>query len=177
MEYQSMEYPGHIEHHVEVHKFHTGVVTGTVILALVLETFLLVHLRRLDVVELPLLVTIYFGLSRRNASAGLLLGMAIGVAQDSLSHTPLGLYGIAKTVVGFVASSIGARIDVEHPISRFALTLVFFHLHNVVFVLTKRLVLAQHEPFMTTKLVFASLVNAGVAVILFPLLDRFRKPS
>ncbi len=121
-----MEYPGHIEHHVEVHKFHTGVVTGTVILALVLETFLLVPISAvLDVVELPLLVTIYFALSRRNASAGLLLGMAIGVAQDSLSHTPLGLYGIAKTVVGFVASSIGARIDVEHPISRFALTLHF----------------------------------------------------
>ena len=65
----------------------------------------------------------------------------------------------------------------EHPISRFALTLIFFHLHNAVFVLTKRLVLAQHEPLMTTKLLIASLVNAGAAVILFPLLDRFRKPS
>src|ERR1700722_13481671 len=172
-----MEIQTHADQHIEVHKFHAGVVTGSVVLALVIEAFLLVHFRSADLLELPLLVTIYFGLSRRNPSAGLLLGMVIGLAQDSLSHTPIGLYGIAKTVVGFVASSIGARIDVEHPISRFALTLVFFHLHNVVFVLTKRLVLAQHEPFMTTKLVFASLVNAGVAVILFPLLDRFRKPS
>ncbi len=86
-----MEYQGHFEHHVEMHKFHTGVVTGAVILALVLETFLLVHLRSADVIELPLLVTIYFALSRRNASAGLLLGMVIGMAQDSLSHTPIGL--------------------------------------------------------------------------------------
>jgi rod shape-determining protein MreD len=172
-----MEYQGHFEHHVEMHKFHTGVVTGAVILALVLETFLLVHLRSADVIELPLLVTIYFALSRRNASAGLLLGMVIGMAQDSLSHTPIGLYGIAKTVVGFVASSIGARIDVEHPISRFALTFLFFHLHNAVFVLTERVLLGQHEPYMSGKLAIASLLNAALAVVLFPVLDRFRKPS
>ena len=49
-----MEYQGHFEHHVEMHKFHTGVVTGAVILALVLETFLLVHLRSADVIELPM---------------------------------------------------------------------------------------------------------------------------
>ena len=103
-----MEYQGQIEHHVEVHKFHTGVVTGTVILALVLETFLLVHLRRLDVVELPLLVTIYFALSRRNASAGLLLGMAIGVAQDSLSHT---LWGFTASLKPWLGSSL-------HPLER-----------------------------------------------------------
>ena len=60
-------------------------------------------------------MTIYFALSRRNPSGGLLLGMVIGLAQDSLSHTPIGLYGIAKTLVGFVASSLGSRIDVEHP--------------------------------------------------------------
>jgi rod shape-determining protein MreD len=172
-----MEYQAQVEHHVEVHKFRTGVVTGAVILALVLETFLLAHLRRADVIELPLLITIYFALSRRNASSGLLLGMVIGVAQDSLGHTPIGLYGIAKTVVGFVASSIGARIDVEHPISRFALTFLFFHLHNAVFVLTQRLLLGQHEPYLTTRLLVASLVNAGLAVVLFPLLDRLRKPS
>ena|SRR5665213_301958 len=172
-----MEYQGQFEHHVDVQKFHTGVVTGAVILALVLETFLLVHLRSADVIELPLLVTIYFALSRRNASAGLLLGMVIGLAQDSLSHTPLGLYGIAKTVVGFTGSSIGGRIDVEHPISRFAFTFLFFHLHNAVLVLTERMLLAQHGPYMTTKLLIASLMNAGLAVVLFPLLDRFRKPS
>ena len=46
-----------------------------------------------------------------------------------------------------MASSLGARIDVEHPIGRFLLTLVFFHVHNAVFVLTERVLLAQHEPY------------------------------
>ena len=91
------------EQHIEVHKFHGGAVTAMVVLALMLEAFLPVHLRWMELVDFPLLVTIYFALSRRNPSSGLLLGMVIGVAQDSLSHTPIGLYGIAKTVVGFTA--------------------------------------------------------------------------
>jgi len=66
-------------------------------------------------VDLPLLLTVYFGLSRRNPSTGLLLGMVIGLLQDSLSKTPLGLFGIAKTLIGFVASSIGGKLDTEHP--------------------------------------------------------------
>ena len=68
--------------------------------------------------DFPLLITIYFALSRRNPSSGLLLGMVIGVAQDSLGHTPIGLYGIAKTVVGFTASSsrraAGRRTSRQH---------------------------------------------------------------
>jgi len=166
-----------MEHHVEVHKFHTGVITGAVVLALVFQTFLIVHFPYSNAVELPLLITLYFALIRRSPSSGLLLGMVIGLVQDSLSHTPIGLYGIAKTTVGFFASSIGARIDVEHPISRFVLTFLFFHVHNLVFVLIRRLVLGQHDPYMGSRLIVASLVNAGLAMFLFPLLDKLRKPS
>jgi len=163
------------EQHIEVHKFHVGVIAGAVILALVLEVFLPLHFRWASSIEFTLLVTIYFALSRRNPSVGLLLGMVIGLAQDSLSHTPIGLYGISKTVVGYVASSFGSRIDVEHPVSRFLLTLIFFHLHNLVFVSAQRLLLARQEPFWTTGLLIASLANAALAVVLFPLLDRLRK--
>ena len=165
------------DQHVEVHKFYPGVVAGSVILALLIEAFLLVHFRWAALLELPLLVTIYFSLSRRNPSSGLLLGMIIGVLQDSLSHTPIGFYGIAKTLVGFLASSIGARLDVEHPISRFLLTFFFFFFHNAVLVLTERLLLAQRPPYLTSKLLIAGLVNAGIAMFLFPLFDRLRRPS
>jgi len=172
-----MEIQTHYDQHIEVHKYYAGAIFGVVIVALALEALLPVYIRSAAILELPLLVTIYFGLSRRNPSSGLLLGMAIGLAQDSLSHTPFGMYGIAKTVVGFVASSFGSRIDVEHPISRFLLTLVFFHLHNAVLVLIDRLLLGQHEPYLEPKLVIASIVNSAVAVIFFSLLDKFRRPS
>jgi rod shape-determining protein MreD len=163
------------EQHIEVHTFHPGVVVGAVILALALEAFLPLHFRWAGSIEFTLLVTIYFALSRRNPSVGLLLGMAIGLAQDSLSHTPIGLYGISKTVVGYAASSFGSRIDVEHPVSRFLLTLLFFHLHNLVFVLAQRVLLARQEPLVTMGLLVSSLANAALAVVLFPLLDRLRK--
>jgi rod shape-determining protein MreD len=162
------------QQHVEVHKFYAGAVVGTVLLALVLQAFLPLHFRWASNIELTLLVTIYFALSRRNPSSGLLLGMVIGLAQDSLGHTPLGLYGISKTVVGFFASSFGSRIDVEHPISRFLLTLFFFYIHDFVFVLTQRVLLAQREPFITPRLIISSVVNATLALALFPLLDRLR---
>lgn len=162
------------QQHIEVHKFYAGAVAGAVLLALALQAFLPLHFRWASYIELPLLVTIYFALSRRNPSSGLLLGMVIGLAQDSLSHTPIGLYGIAKTVVGFFASSFGSRIDVEHPISRFLLTLFFFYVHNFVFVLAERVLLAQREPFITPPIVVSSVVNAALALALFPLLDRLR---
>ena len=37
-----------------------------------------------------------------------------GLAQDSLSKNPLGMFGIVKTLVGYFAASVGVRLDVEH---------------------------------------------------------------
>src|SRR6266849_637741 len=98
------------ESHIEVHKFRTGAIIGSLLLVLFLQAFLPLYVPKAEILDLPLLITIYFGLSRRNPSTGLLLGMAIGLAQDSLSGptVPLGLYGIAKTIIGYLASSIGA---------------------------------------------------------------------
>lgn len=165
------------EPQIEVHRYRSGVVFGAAASALILQAFLPVYFHWAVALELPLLVTLYFGLSRRNPSTGLLLGMGIGVVQDSLSHNPIGLYGIAKTAVGFVASSIGSRIDVEHPLSRFLLTFLCFHFHHAAFALTKRLLLGQPESYITLSLLLASVVNAVLAVGLFPLLDLLRRPS
>ena len=166
------------EPHIEVHKYYAGVVPITVLLALVLQAFFPVYIRSANYLELPLLVTFYFALSKRNPSSGLVLGMIVGLLQDSLSRTPLGLYGIAKTLVGYLGSSIGARIDVDHPIARFLLTAGFYLFHHAVFTLTSRTLLAQkNEIYVSAPILIASLVNGVIAVGLFPVLDRFRKPS
>jgi rod shape-determining protein MreD len=142
----------HSEPNVEVHKYYSGTVLGT--------------------------VTIYFGVSRRSPSRGLLLGATIGLIQDALSHDyPIGLYGISKTIVGYLASSVGARIDTEHPIARFGLIFVLFHFHQAVVVFTLRVLLNHSTPFFTLRLFLDSLVTAGVGVVLFALLDRLRRSS
>ena len=74
------------------------------------------------------------------------MGGVIGCAQDLLGKTPLGFYGIAKTLIGYLASSIGGKLDTEHPAARFALTMVFFAIHQGIVVLIQRLLLAHAEP-------------------------------
>jgi rod shape-determining protein MreD len=166
-----------MESHIEVHKFRGGAIVGATLLALMFQAFVPVYFAKTAMIDLPLLITIYFGLSRRNPSTGLLLGMIIGLLQDSLSGptVPLGLYGIAKTVIGYLASSIGARLDTEHPAARFALTIIFFGLHQGIVLLTRRILLAQSSVWFTMHLAAAAVVNAIVAVFLFALLDHLRK--
>ena len=167
------------ETHIEVHKFFPGAILFVTVVALVLQATMPVYLPKLNILDLPLLVTIYFGLSRRNPSTGLLLGTTIGLAQDALSGptVPLGFYGIAKTVVGYLASSIGARLDTEHPAARFALTFGFFVLQQAISVLIRRLLLAQPEPWFNVHLAIAAGVNAVVGTVLFQVLDRLRRSS
>lgn len=167
------------ESHIEVHKFRAGAIVIATLLALLIQAWFPLHFTRAALLDLPLLVTIYFGLSRRNPSTGLLLGTVIGLLQDSLSgpRVPLGLYGISKTIIGYLASSIGARLDTEHPAARFALTAAFFVAHQGLIVLTRRILLAQPEPWFNMHLALGALVNGLVAVFLFLLLDRLRRPS
>src|SRR5216684_2426728 len=156
------------ETHIEVHKFRSGAIVAAAVLSLMLQAFVPVYFPKFAVLDLPLLVTIYFGLSRRNPSTGLLLGMVIGLLQDSLSGptVPLGLYGIAKTIIGYLASSIGARLDTEHPAARFSLTMGFFVLHQAILVLTRRLLLSQPEPWFNLHLLIAAALNAFLGTVL-----------
>jgi len=166
------------EANIEVHKYYGGTVVICAFLALVLQAFLHKYGPWANLVDLPLLVTIYFGVSRGNPVSGLFLGAGIGILQDALSHdNPIGLYGIAKTLVGYVASSVGARIDTEHPLSRFGLVFLLFHFHQVLRAITLRVLLNHPEPFFTLQLLLDSVVTAGFAVVLFALLDRLRKSS
>src|SRR5215470_13056776 len=163
------------ESHIEVYKFRGGAILFVTVFALLAQAFLPVYIPTVSILDLPLLITIYFGLSRRNPSTGLLLGMLIGLLQDSLSKNQLGLFGLSKTLVGFAASSIGGKLDTEHPAARFALTAVFFALHQGIVILTQKLLLAQPQPWVTLRLGVACLVNATLGVFLYFFLDRLRK--
>src|SRR5258708_15930543 len=103
------------EMHIEVHKFRSGAIVGATFLALILQAFVPVYFPKFAVLDLPLLVTTYFGLSRRNPSTGSLLGIVPGLLQDSLSALPLGLYGIAKPLARNFPSSIGPPLHPHHP--------------------------------------------------------------
>jgi rod shape-determining protein MreD len=99
--------------------------------------------------------------------------------QDSLSGptVPLGEYGIAKTIIGYLASSIGSRLDTEHPLARFALVALFYVVHQSVLTIVRRLLLNEPEAWFNMHLAAAALVNAVLGVLLFAGLDRLRRSS
>jgi rod shape-determining protein MreD len=165
------------EGRIEVHKYYGGAVVATAFLALVLQAFLPKYFPLARLLELPLLVTIYFALGRRNPSWSLVFGGLVGIAEDAISHVPIGMNGIALTLVGYCASSFSARIDVEHPLARVSLVFVFYYVNQAAFAATARLLLGRPEAFFPPQGWLGSLAAAALAAILFPQLDRLRKPA
>ena len=98
--------------------------------AILFQVYVPRFFERLSYLELPLLVTVYFSLMRRSPVAGVLFGAGIGLAQDSLSHNPLGMFGIVKTLVGYFAASMSQRFDVQNPWVRLVLGFFFFFFHQ-----------------------------------------------
>lgn len=159
---------------VEVYRFSWPLSVGLPLLMVGLQAFMPVRLHFFRVFDLGLLLTIFFAVSRRSQVSGTLTGAAIGLLQDGLTHTPFGVFGIAKTLVGYGASSIGIRIDVENPGSRFLLTFVFYAIHKAVFVTIERNLMGQSIHLNLAHEAGAAVVNSVMAVFLFALLNRFK---
>ncbi len=124
--------------------------------------------------ELPLLVTVYFGLMRRRPAAGVFYGAAIGLAQDSLSHHPIGMFGIVKTLVGYFSASVSVRFDVDNPVARFILADFFYCFHQFFYWVLGRALLGSVLDFKVSQTLLLGILNATVAVPLFELLDKLR---
>ncbi len=128
----------------------------------------------LSYLELPLLVTVYFALMRRQPVAGAVIGSAIGLVQDSLSQHPLGLFGIVKTLVGYFAASISQRFDVENVALRFILSFFFFLFNQFFAWVLERGLLGQAVELQVPQTIIFGFLNAVVAVPLFMVLDRLK---
>ena len=161
---------------VEVYRFSIPVTVGVPLLALFVQVFVPLRFPRFAVYfDLPLLVTIFFAMARRNPISGLLTGGVIGLAQDMLGHNPIGLYGISKTIVGYGASSLGAKLDVENVGARFLVTLGFYLAHAAVYFTVARGLVSLNLNWSWSRGVFAGLANAALGVVLYFFLDKFKQ--
>ena len=70
----------------KVSKFKWVSIIGIPLAAILFQVYVPRFFTYLAYLELPLLVTIYFSLMRRSPAAGVLFGMCVGLAQDSLSQ-------------------------------------------------------------------------------------------
>jgi rod shape-determining protein MreD len=160
---------------IEVYRFSLPVTIGVPLLAIFFQAFVPRRLPFFSIFDLPLLVTIFFAMARRNPISGLLTGAAIGLAQDMLGPYPIGIYGIANTVVGYGASSLGAKLDVENAGARLLVTLGFYIVHQAVFFAVARDMVSLNVAWSWSHDILGGLANGVLGVVLYYALDKFKQ--
>lgn len=159
---------------MEIHRYPLLAYTLVPLTALVLQAWLPRLLGNYAWLDLPLVVTVYFALGRRSPIQGTIMGAAMGLFEDALSHHAIGVNGVAKTVVGFLAASVGIRIDVENYTIRVLLNFALSLLSSAIFLFVYRVLLGLDLEWNWFTQLFIAIGNSVIALILFPLLDRFQ---
>jgi rod shape-determining protein MreD len=142
--------------------------------ALVLQAWLPRLLGRFALFDLPLVVTVYYALGRRSPIQGTVMGAGMGLFEDALTTHAIGINGIAKTVVGFLAASVGIRIDVENFTIRMALCFMLSLLGSAIYVFVYRGLLGIELEWTWFTELFKAIGNSMIAMVLFPVLDRLQ---
>ena len=166
-----------VERPIAVYRVHPAMFWVSLFTALLLQAFLplIVPLARLF--DLPLLAVIYFALLKRNRVFGTVLGMGVGLLQDALSHGYIGMFGMAKALVGYMAAWGSVKFNLEHTFPRFFLTGSLVLVHSLILVGLRRALLEVPPLPQPLDLASTVLVNAALALLLFPALDRFKEPA
>jgi rod shape-determining protein MreD len=162
---------------IAVFKVHPAIFTVAVLVALLLQTFLPLKLPLARLMDFPLLIVIYFALMRRDRVFGIGLGTVLGLLQDALSHDFIGIYGIAKAIVGYFAATASTRFELESLVTRSVLTGGFVLVHNLCRAALQHMLLEAPPRFQPLDAASAVLVNVALGLIIFQILDRFRRPA
>ena len=98
----------------------------------------------------------------------------MGLFEDALTHHAIGINGMAKTVVGFLAASVGVRIDVENHTIRLMLNFLLSLLSSGLYIFVNRFLLGlAEETDWMMRGVFGDW-KLGDCVDAFPFLDRLQ---
>lgn len=160
---------------IEVYRFKPVVAGIVLLLAFFFQTFVPLRFPLFSVFDLPLLVVIFLAMSRRSPVAGLVTGACVGILQDALTQHPIGLYGIAKTVVGYGASSLGVKLDVESIGTRLLVTTGFYVIHQVIYFTIARGLVRLDLHWSWSRELWSAVANAILGVFLFALMDRLKE--
>jgi rod shape-determining protein MreD len=160
---------------IEVYRFSLPVALAIPLLAIFVQAFLPLRFPLFSMFDLPLLIVIFFAMARRSQVSGLLTGAAIGLLQDSLTHQPIGLYGIAKTFVGYGASSLGVKLDVDSVGTRLLVITGFYVVHEVIYFLVARGMVRLDLHWSWPHELESAIANAVLGVFLFAVMDRLKE--
>jgi rod shape-determining protein MreD len=155
---------------------HTFKLALTIVVALLLQMLLPGYLGFFRYIDLPLLVTVYFGLQRAPV-LGMVAGMIAGLGGDAIGGGILGVGGFTKTLIGYLVGAASVRLSLENPFARLSVVAVASVGNTILFVGLHQM-LEQSLPFVSTWTEFGKTMGWKVlgdtvtSVILFLVLDR-----
>jgi len=142
-----------------------------VAVALAVQTTLARFLVRGSVaVDLVLVAVVYVALTSGPVT-GMLTGTFAGLVQDALSSGVIGIGGLAKTIVGFLAGIIGTQFIVAQPLPRFVVFFSATVLHAVIFMGLYVLLEVRHFGTPYAAAIVQAVGNAVVGVVAFQLVE------
>jgi rod shape-determining protein MreD len=121
-------------------------------------------------VDFVLVVVVYVALTSGPVT-GLLTGTVAGLIQDALTSGIIGIGGLAKTVVGFIAGVIGTQFIVAQSLPRFVVFLGATVMHAVVFMGLYVLLDLRHFGTPYAAVSGQAIGNAIVGVVAFQLVE------
>jgi len=119
-----------------------------------------------NAVDLVLVVVVYNALTSGRVG-GMLAGSFAGLVQDTLSGGVIGMSGLSKTIVGFVAGIVGTQFIVTHSASRFVVFFLATVVNAVIFMGVYELLGLRHFGTPVAAVAGQGLGNALVGVLAF----------
>jgi rod shape-determining protein MreD len=142
-----------------------------VAIAVALQTTLARFLARGTLsVDFVLIAVVYVALTSGPVT-GLLSGTFAGLVQDALSSGVIGIGGLAKTVVGFLAGVIGTQFIVTHSLPRFVVFFLATIVHAIIFMGLYILLDLRHFGTPYAAVIRQALANAIIGIVAFQVVE------
>jgi rod shape-determining protein MreD len=139
-------------------------------LALALQTTLARFFGGRLTLDLVLVVVVFTSLSTGPVT-GLLAGTCAGLIQDAMSADIIGMAGLAKTIVGFLAGVIGTQFIVAHVLTRFVVFFLSTVLHAAIFMGLYELLGLRAFGFPYASVLEQALANSLVGILAFQVVE------
>lgn len=121
-------------------------------------------------IDLVLVVVVYVALTT-GPGTGMLAGSVAGIIQDALSSGVIGIGGLAKSLVGFLAGVLGQQFIVTAPLPRFVMFLAATVVHSAMFMGLYILLGLRSFPSPYAAVVSQAVGNAAVGMIAFTIIE------
>jgi len=122
------------------------------------------------VVDLPLVAVVSCAVIWGRVT-GMLAGSLAGVLQDAMSGGIIGMAGLSKTVVGFLAGIASTQFIVAHALSRFVVFFLSTVIDGALFMGLYEWLGLRHFGSPVTTVALQGVTNAVVGVLAFKLAE------